>query len=234
MRLILGLLPFVLCAEPLWVSLLDGTSTSGWRAAVTPKFPDSGWRMEDGALRPVPGNQQVDIWSDRAYRNFILDFEFKVDAKANGGIKYLIQRGSAWTSRRKTSDGQPYEVYREGTGGLEYQIVDDAGDEAKDPKRRCGAMYSLLAPTDPPPIGPGVFHTGRIVVQGDHIEHWLDGKRVVSVTLGTPEMEAIWDNGKREDIKRMRAMEKRESPIAITHHGSAVWYRNLRVQPLPD
>ena len=70
---------------------------------------------------------------------------------------------------------------------------------------------------------------GRIVVQGDRIEHYLNGKRVVAVTLGSPEMESAWDACERQDIKRLRALPKRESPIAITHHGTSVWYRNLRI-----
>ena len=118
--------------------------------------------------------------------------------------------------------------------GLEYQIVDDAAPEARDAKRRSGAMYALVAPSDPPAVGPGVFHKGRIVVWGDEVEHYLNGKRVVRMKLRSAEMEAAFDACKVGYIKRLRPLEKRVTPIAITHHGSAVWYRNVRVRALGE
>ncbi|HUQ92468.1 MAG TPA: DUF1080 domain-containing protein [Bryobacteraceae bacterium] len=228
-----------LWAQTPWVVLFDGLSKAGWRAPVSTGFPESSWRIDGGTIHPVPGIVMVDLWSSAAYRNFVLEFEFKFDPQANGGIKYLVQGGIALRRRENRwfragdSEAEPGDWYAEATNGLEFQIVDDAGEEAKDPKRRCGAMYALVAPTDPPPIGPGVFHSGRIVVQGDRIEHYLNGRRVVQITLGSPEMEAAWEACKRSDIRRMRPMAKRETPIAITHHGTQVWYRNVRIQATP-
>lgn len=227
MRIFIGLLPLLLSAQ--------GWDTGAWRAPISDGFPQVCWQREDDTIRPVPGKVMLDLWSVKPYRDFDLTFEFKLDPGANGGIKYLVQsgvagreRGGKWF-RADSTEAEPGDIYLEGTNGLEFQVVDDAAKEARNPKRRSGAMYSLVAPTDPPPIGPGVWHTGRIVVQGNRIEHYLDGKRVVAATLGSPEMESAWDACERKDIQRMRGLAKRESPIAITHHGSSVWYRNLRI-----
>jgi hypothetical protein len=235
----LALLSAAMSAQSPWIPLLGDRLRDSWQAPVTPGFPDQCWKQDDGAIHPVPGNVRLDLWTRETYRNFILDFEFKVAPGANGGIKYLVQRGEA--SRRRDgkwlradqTEPQPGDHYVEGTGGLEFQIMDDAGNKAIDPKRRSASLYSLVAPTDPPPVGPGVFHKARIVVRGDHIEHHLDGRKVVDVTLGSPEMEAAWDACKRADIKGMRKLPARDARIAITHHGSQVWYRDVRIQRLP-
>lgn len=239
MRLFLGLLPFLLLAETSAVSLFDGESPAGWRAPLSPGFPATCWQIDSGTLKPIGGDRMLDLWSAATYRNFRLDFEFKLEPGANGGIKYLVQNGGAWRQHRgkwmdTTPDAKlaPGDLYAEGTGGLEFQIIDDSAREARDPKRRSGAMYSLIAPTDPPAIGPGVFHTGRIVVRGNQIEHYLNGRRVLQATLGSLEMEAAWDACKRKDIQGLRSLKQRETPIAITHHGTAVWYRNIRIQVL--
>jgi hypothetical protein len=230
-----------LLAQTPWHDLFDGKSLAGWRGPVSPAFLEASWRIDDGVLHPVPVLAKADLWSAATYRNFVLEFEFRLDPKANGGIKYLVQRSDArlrrgnqgpWL-RVENPSVEPGDRYVESTGGLEFQIVDDEADEAKDPKRRTGAMYSLVAPVDPPPVGPSVFHSGRIVVQGNRIEHHLNGRRIVQVTLGSPEMEAAWEECKRNDIRQMRPLERRETPIAITHHGSLVRYRNVRIQSLP-
>lgn len=227
MRLLFGLVPALLSAQ--------GWDTGGWRAPISKAFPQVCWQIEDNQLRPVPGKVMLDLWSVKEYRDFDLTFEFKLDPGANGGIKYLVQsgvagreRGGKWF-RADATTPEPGDIYLESTNGLEFQVVDDATREAQNPKRRSGAMYSLVAPVEPPPIGPGVWHTGRIVVQGDRIAHYLNGKRVLAVTLGSPDMESAWDACERKDIQRLRALPKRESPIAITHHGTSVWYRNLRI-----
>lgn len=235
--LVMGMLAVPASASE-WTTLFGGDSLAGWRTPVGKVAAEDCWRIEEGTLRPVRGLLQADLWSSKVFRDFELEFEFRLDPGANGGIKYLVQRGGAgifrqgkWLPAAET-EMQPGDRYSEGTGGLEFQIVDDAGQEAKDPKRRSGAIYSLVAPVDPPPVGPGEFHRGRIVVRGDHIEHHLDGRKVVDVTLGSPEMEAAWTECKRSDIQRLRGMEKREGPVAITHHGSAVRYRNVRIRAL--
>lgn len=228
-----------LAAPPDWTILFDGQAASHWRSPLGAAFPASSWRIEDGLIYPVRGLRNIDLFSAASYRNFELEFEFKLEPGANGGIKYLVQgpvtgilRENRWISGVE-SDARPGELYAEGAQGLEFQIVDDDADEAKDAKRRSGSLYSLVAPSEPPPIGPGVFHRGRIVVNGDKIEHYLNSKRVLAIVLGSPEMEAAWDACRRGDIKRMRRLPKREGPVVITHHGSRVSYRNIRIRPLP-
>lgn len=209
-----------------WVDLFDGTSTAGWRTPKTEQFPSGCWAIEDGALRTTLARMyKADLWTTATYENFELEFEFKIAPGSNGGIKYLVQEGRASTNERGTV---------EYTRGLEFQILDDAAlDEGKNPKTRTGAMYTVMPSVDPPDTPPGVFHRGRIVVDGNRIEHYLNGRLVLRVTLGSPEMEAGWD-GARTDIRGMRALAHRRGPIVITHHRTPVWYRRIRIRELPS
>jgi hypothetical protein len=222
-----------------WTPLFDGKSLAGWQAGFLPEVATASWEVVDGALRPLPVTRLTDLFSMATYRNFVLEFEFKVAPHANGGIKYLVQERGALRRRGnrflpvETTPEQEGDGYLEGAGGLEFQIIDDADDEAKNPKRRSGAIYGLIAPSNPPPVGPGVFHTGRVVVNGDKIEHYLDGVRVVDVTIGSPQMEAAWDAMTNRHQLTLRPLKVRDTPIVITHHGTAVAYRNIRIQRLP-
>jgi len=235
----LVMLTFQLCAQSDWTDLFNGKSLEGWVAPFDQSVGEGAWEVTQGSLHTRNAPRKADIWTVTKYRNFILDFEFRLAPGANGGIKYLVQRGTPLRLRGNRilpAEGtleEPGDEYFEATTGLEFQIVDDAGEEAKDPKRRAGALYGLVAPHNPPPIGPDVSHKGRLVVQGEKIEHYLDGQLVVQVTLGSPEMEAAWDACQDKRIRSMRNLEKRQTPIALTHHFSSVWYRRIRIQRLP-
>jgi hypothetical protein len=219
MRLVLlSILAVPIWSQTPWKALYDGRSLSGWRAPFIQNAAESSWEITEGYLHPVASTRKADLWTTATYRNFVLEFEFKLAAGANGGIKYLIQRGVAFRRRgdrllpAENTAEEPGDEYVEGTGALEFQIVDDAGEEAKDPKGRAGAIYGLVAPRNPPPIGPGVLHRGRLVVQGDRIEHYLDGQLVLQVTLGSPEMEAAWDASKEPRIRALRSQRSAIRP----------------------
>ncbi|MBN8734448.1 MAG: DUF1080 domain-containing protein, partial [Acidobacteria bacterium] len=90
-RILLVLVAINLMAQAPWVVLFDGRGMDGWRAPVTAGLERESWRVEEGALRPVGGGKVIDLWTVGRYRSFELEFEFKVAAGANGGIKYLVQ-----------------------------------------------------------------------------------------------------------------------------------------------
>jgi hypothetical protein len=236
---VLALIAAALCAQSPWTVLFDGTSLTHWNARFAPELVRTSWEVADGALRPLPVKRKVSLWSTSTYRNFILEFEFNVAPHANGGIKYLVQRGeAAWHRGNRflpveTTPEQEGDGYVEAAFGLEFQILDDADDEAKDPKRRSGAIYGIVAPTNPPPVQAGKFHQARIVVNGDRIEHYLDGRKVVDVTLGSAPMDAALESTKDRYLRELRALKLRDTPIVITHHDTSVQYRNIRVQRLP-
>jgi hypothetical protein len=181
---------------------------------------------------------RADLWTVERFRSFELEFEFKVEPGSNGGIKYLVQSGSLNRIRngKRVGDAraipaEPGDLVTESTLGFEYQILDDeALDEGKKGETRTAALYQLLPSVDPPPAPVGVFHRGRIVVDGDRVEHYLNGKLVMKTALGSAELDSAFVERKRNPV--LRKLEKRETPVVITHHWTPVWYRNVRIRRL--
>lgn len=203
-----------------WQLLFDGHSSSGWKEITGKPFPDS-WRVEDGCLRSVllPSGAQ-DIRTVDEFDSFDLQFEWKLRDRGNSGLKYLVQHVDEWNNAK----GRQARAR-----GLEYQLADDLEpDAASDPRRVAGSLYSLIAPA--PKITPHIneFNQSRIVVQGNHVEHWLNGTRVVSFDLQAPAVDAAMHRLAGKDVTALR----RSSPISLQNHSSDVWFRSIRIRRL--
>ena len=195
-----------------WRLLFDGKTTAGWRGYKSQEMP-AGWKVVDGAL--TKDGTTADIIIKDQFGDFDLQFEWKIAPGGNAGIFY---RGT-----------EEYDhVY---WSAPEYQLLDDAA--AKDGQSRltaAGSAYALY----PAPAGvvkpAGEWNQGRILVQGAHVEHWLNGKRVLQYELDSPELKAAVAKSKFKDIARFGKPQK--GHILIQDHGNAVWYRNVRIKPL--
>ncbi len=130
-----------------------------------------------------------------------MSFEWKIAKGGNGGVKYLLHKYDAWLP--KGAD-KPHARAR----GLEYQLTDDAG--TTDATKGTGALYSRMAAADAPLRAAGLFNESRIVVRRPVIEHWLNGKRVLSARL-TEELPA-------------------RSAIALQNHSAECRFRAIRVR----
>jgi hypothetical protein len=196
-----------------WRSLFDGTSTAAWRGYRADTMP-GGWRVVDGTLvRAGPGG---DIVTKDTFRNFELALDWKIAPGGNSGIMYRV-----------TEEAQaPYET------GPEMQVLDD--ERHADGKSRltsAGALYGLY----PAPAGvvkpAGEWNSVRVVVNGNHVEHWLNGVKVVDVEMNGPEWNTKVQASKfRQWPGYGRAAE---GHIALQDHGDWVAYRNIRVRTLP-
>ena len=160
-----------------WVWLFHGNNTDHWRSTKSEEFPSKGWKIEGKTLVVNPGgdraNRGGDIITRKKYGNFDLQFEFKLTPGANTGLKYFVK------------------IYPE-TGsalGCEYQMIDDYRnkDIAKDVdnKRKTASLYELFAPSSEELKPAGQWNKGRILVNGKHVEHWLNGKKVVEYERGS-------------------------------------------------
>jgi hypothetical protein len=207
-----------------WRPLFDGKTSAGWLEITGKPFPDT-WAIENGCLKTVirPGGMQ-DIRTVEVFRGFDLEFDWMMKADGNSGVKYLVQKVDEWTNK----DGRQARAR-----GLEYQLADDHNpDAASDPTRVAAALYSVIAPV--PKISPRIysgtareFNHSRLVVDGTHVEHWLNGTKVVQFETSAPAVQ-----------KQLRELHGKtgelldEGPISLQNHNSEVWFRNIRVRRL--
>lgn len=200
-----------------WRSLFDGRSSDGWREITGAPFPAS-WRIEDGCLRAIPntaGGGIQDIRTVETFRSFEFEWEWKIEAGGNSGVKYLVYKTDRWNAK----NGQGYHARARGP---EYQIADDGlnADAKANPQNRAAGLYGIFAPAANAARPAGEFNLARIVVDHGHVEHWLNGVKTAEYELGAL------------DTKRFPTRDVIESPITLQHHNSAVWFRNLRVRSL--
>jgi hypothetical protein len=195
-----------------WKLLFDGKTTQGWRSYQKQTFPKRGWVVEDGWLRCVSQGRGGDIVTVDQFNDFEFSWEWRIPAKANNGVKYLVNEK------------------RSGGPGHEYQMIDDA--TVKPGKSATASFYDVLPPAaDKPLKAPGEINQSRIVIQGNHVEHWLNGARVLEYELGSEAVKAAVANSKFKGIPDFGT--KVRGPLLLTDHGTDAYFRNLKIRDLP-
>lgn len=197
-----------------WASLFDGTSLKGWHNYDTPGKPVAGWSAENGLL--VRTGEGGDLTTDKQYANFELELEWQVEKGGNSGIIYRIDHAGEKTY----------------ISGPEMQILDDAVHrDGKNPLTSAGANYALHPAVPGLNKGAGQWNTVRLVVNGTHVEHWLNGKQVVAYELGSPDWEARRKASKFANAEQYGRAKR--GHIALQDHGDRVYFRNVRIRELP-
>jgi hypothetical protein len=220
-----------------WRLLFDGKTTKGWRGFGQQKFPDEGWLIKDGVLMhvasPTPGKPMGgDILTVDEFDNFELTWEFKLTPGANGGIKYLVDEK---VGHAPAADGTPAKESKSGVS-FEYQLLDDDkhpdAKKGKDGDRRCGALYDLIAPKEAAARPIGEWNEARLVVDGNKIEHWLNGKKVVEFERGSEALKKLIAESKYKSIAGFG--ESAKGHLLIQDHFNEVAYRSLKLRKLPS
>ncbi len=212
-----------------WKLLFDGKTTTGWRGINQEAFPSEGWKAEEGMLmvNATDGEESGnggDIITTRQYSNFVLDWDWKMMTRGgNSGVKYFVKEG--------LSDNLKYGV------GLEYQILDDEnhawmleGKMQPGDYYTLGALYEIYPATNRSVKPLGEWNHSRIVSQGKHVEHWLNGVKILEYERGG------------EDFRKKVAASKfnvydhygeaNEGYILLQDHGSNTAFRNIKIKVL--
>lgn len=195
-----------------WRLLFDGRTTEGWRGYRKDRCPD-GWVVKDGCIvRVGPGG---DIISEGEFEDFELKLEWRISAAGNSGIFYRVDESVGW----------PWET------GPEMQVLDnDEHYDGKNEKTSAGSNYALHAPVRDVTEPVGFFNKVHIIVDGAHVEHWLNGVRVVDYELWSDDWERRVADSKFKQWPKYGRMKR--GHIVLQDHGDKVWYRNIKVRPL--
>lgn len=198
-----------------WKLLFDGATPTGWVALGKAEFPSKGWSVTDGTLMLAAKAQGGDIVTTDAYENFELKWDWKIAPAGNSGLKYNL------IDARKAV-------------GFEYQLLDDAAHpdaKVRGRSRQTAGLYDLLEPAaDKKSLPPGEWNTSRLLVRGQHVEHWLNGARTVEFEIGGEALKSAVAGSKYKAIAGFG--EKKASPILLQDHGDAIAFRSLKLRVL--
>jgi hypothetical protein len=202
-------------SEEGFLPLFDGKTLAGWKDA-SGQPPSIGWEVVDGAIHRK-AFKAGNLVTEQEFANFDLRFEWKITRGGNSGLKY-----------------RTFPVPKKGLYGCEFQLLDDDNHpNGKKDTTRCGALYDLYAPDENGKVVKpvGEFNAARVVAQGTHLEHWLNGKKILEVDTASDDWKARIARSKFKSFKEF-AQEK-PGPILIQDHNNEVWFRNLKIKPLP-
>ena len=210
-----------------WELLWDGKTSTGWRGARLDTFPEQGWIIENGELTVLSSGGEEsaaggDIVSTELFGNFELQLDFKLTEGANSGIKYFVN-----TDLNK---GPGSSI------GLEYQILDDARHpDAKlgnhEGSRTVASLYDLIK-ADPDKVvnAIGEWNHARIVSDGNHVEHWLNGMKVLEYERKSEAYKKLVKESKY--IEWPNFGEADEGHILLQDHGDRVSFKNIKIKRL--
>jgi hypothetical protein len=231
-----------------WILLFDGSTFNGWEDPAQ-KSTDS-FTIEDGCLKAKSRPRyQEDLFSTQKFGDFDLVFDWRVAEGANSGVKYRIQ-DRIWVQEKKGTKfedqvafsyahrgdarpehGQQYVV------GFEYQCIDNERhpDGMRGGSHATGALYDFIAPLKQTSKPAGQFNHSRIVVMGTHVEHWLNGVRVVDADLQAPAIGESaakrWGAGSKVAELLTRQPQK-ECQISLQNHNDEAWFRDIKIRRL--
>ena len=205
-----------------WQVLFDDDATHDWRSAEADAFPEKGWKLQNGLLTGT--GDGGDIISTEQYGNFELEWEWKMlTPGGNSGVKYFVR--DYGTNEKKQ------------WLGLEYQILDDENflwmkDGRMKPGdfRTLASLYEIYPAVNKTAKPVGEWNTSRIVAQGSHTEHWLNGELVLQYERGSDDFREKVRQSKFATYEKFGEADK--GHILIQDHGSEMAFRNMKIREL--
>jgi 3-keto-disaccharide hydrolase len=203
-----------------WIQLFDGKTLNGWRGYKKPDVSGTSWKVEDGLLTTLATGQgdtkgRRDIISKDTFEQFDLRWEWKIAQGGNSGVKYFVLEDE------------------DSAIGHEYQLIDDERhpDAKIGPHRQTAAFYDVFPAHDRPMKPAGEWNSSEVIVRGKHVEHILNGKKVLEYELDSPELRAAIAKSKFKDVARFG--KPQNGHILLQDHGDQVWYRKVEIKRLP-
>ena len=201
-----------------WQLLFDGKTLDGWK---TFKNKPGSWKVNDGMLCSASADAgNADLLTNGVYENFELDIDWKLSPQGNSGILYLVNEDYDQTF----------------LSGPEYQLIDDDNFPEKiENWQKTGANYAMNPPAVKAAKKPGEWNTTKIIVNKGHVEHWLNGKKVVEYTLWSDEWKKAKAAGKWKDAAGYAASKSGHIALQSSHsqvETSGICFRNIKIRQL--
>jgi len=236
-----------------WTLLFDGKTMAGWDDPREKRPAGTAWTLEDGCLKATAHPKITeDLFTKRTFRDFELAWEWRISPKGNSGVKYRIQKhffvldhipGERFEKTVARSLEQPMEG-RQAKGqdyvvGFEYQMTDDHTnpDALSNPKHTAGALYDMVVPERDASKPVGEWNESRVVVRGNHVEHWLNGVKVVDSALNSSAamggIQTRWAPAPAM-VQLLANQPVKDCPISLQNHGDEAWFRTIRVREIKD
>jgi Domain of Unknown Function (DUF1080) len=243
-----------------WKLLFDGQTMNHWIDPSKENPPGDAWTIDDGCLKANSRPRITeDLVSADTYSDFELQWDWKISAAGNSGVKYRIQQLVPLTrattdksikkferqvdyavqhySDKARSEIQPDERPQIYVVGFEYQMIDNARhpDARHGGPYQTGALYSIVGPSEAVAKPVDEFNHSQLIVRGKHVEHWLNGVKVVDTTLDT---EQLKDNlahrwGKDSSVYHLLVDEPvKNCHFSLQDHGDVAWFRDIKVKRL--
>ncbi len=213
-----------------WISLFDGKTFNGWRGIGIDSIPKGHWEIVNGTIHKIasgdiptmPDGQPLkggDLMTDKTFKNFELSFEWKISKGGNSGVKYNV------SEEVSINNGSSHAL------GYEYQVLDDAKhSDNLNPTHKAASLYDMIEAKGKTLKPVGEFNLARIVFNNNHLEHWLNGVKVVEADTDTPEFQKIFQNSKYKNYPNFTL--HKDAHIVLQDHGDDCWYRNIKIKIL--
>ncbi|MCI0747451.1 MAG: DUF1080 domain-containing protein [Verrucomicrobia subdivision 3 bacterium] len=201
-----------------WKLLFDGKTTTGWRGYKMDKMPP-GWSVVDGALVRLKGGEGGkgagggdDIVTTEEYESFDLQLEWKIVANGNSGVLYHVSE-------------EPVTAWHYAP---EVQILDNGPHKNRTKTQHAAALYDLYAPSKDTTKPVGQWNHMRVLVNGVHVEHWLNGEKVVEYEVGSSDWKERIAKSKFKDKPKFGTLKK--GPICLQDHSDRIEFRNIKIR----
>jgi cytochrome c len=204
-----------------WRLLFDGRTLKGWSGFQREDVPPV-WRVRDGALTlaklagDTPGKERGDLRTADVFGNFELRLQWAVAPGGNSGVFFFVREGVDQRIWRAAPEVQLLDDPRHRDGLLE--------------SHRAGALYDIYPPACNALRPPGEYNDLRLVVRSGHVEHWLNGYRVVQYELDSEDFKARLARSKFRDAPYFA--KERRGHLAVQDHGDEIRFRSIRVREL--
>lgn len=213
-----------------WKLLFNGKTFNGWRNLGRKDVQTALWKIENGEIHKVnsgdvpslPDGQPVeggDLMTIDTYDNYELYFEWKILEAGNTGLKYNVSEELS----QKYSERSAL--------GFEYQLLDDKdtlyAGKLK-PSQYTGSLYDLIPAKNTKLMPVGEFNSSRIIIDGDHVQHWLNGEKVVEYDFGSKQLDSLYKISKFNNIPHF--LDKRSGHIVLQNHKDDAWFRNIKIR----